>query len=97
VHVEVVVIESDDVASAVGEEVMKYAITKLVVGASTGGLFKRYLYNDNKFILAFTLTNKDLLSPVVLRSNWILPQIICVIFLLSYFLVCFISLCTDYL
>jgi len=41
VHVEVVVIESDDVASAVAEEVTKYAITKLVVGASTGGLFKR--------------------------------------------------------
>ncbi|KEH21675.1 U-box kinase family protein [Medicago truncatula] len=41
VHVEVVVIESDDVASAVAEEVMKYAITKLVVGASMGGLFKR--------------------------------------------------------
>lgn len=40
VHVEVVVIESDDVASAVAEEVTKYAITKLVVGASTGGLFK---------------------------------------------------------
>jgi len=42
VHVEVVVIESDDVASAVAEEVTKYAITKLVVGASTDGLFKRY-------------------------------------------------------
>lgn len=40
VHVEVVVIESDDVASAVAEEVTKYAVTKLVVGASTGGLFK---------------------------------------------------------
>jgi len=57
VHVEVVVIESDDVASAVAEEVTKYAITKLVVGASTGGLFKRYFYNDNKIILGITLTH----------------------------------------
>jgi len=51
VHVEVVVIKSDDEASAVAEEVTKYAITKLVVGASTGGLFKRYFYNDNKILL----------------------------------------------
>lgn len=42
VHVDLVVIESDDVASAVAEEVTKDAITKLVVGASSGGLFKRY-------------------------------------------------------
>ncbi|CAK8564787.1 unnamed protein product [Lathyrus sativus] len=40
VHVDLVVIESDDVASAVAEEVTKDAITKLVVGASSGGLFK---------------------------------------------------------
>jgi len=52
-HVEVVVIESDDEASAVAEEVTKYAITKLVVAASTGGLFKRYFYNDNKIILVY--------------------------------------------
>lgn len=43
VHVDVVVIESDDVATAVAEEVAKGAITKLVVGASSHGLFKRYL------------------------------------------------------
>ncbi|KAL5148123.1 U-box domain-containing protein 35 [Glycine soja] len=40
VHVDVVVIESDDVATAVAEEVAKGAITKLVVGASSHGLFK---------------------------------------------------------
>jgi predicted alpha-1,6-mannanase (GH76 family) len=43
VHVDVVVIESDDMASAVAEEITKDGITKLVVGASSGGLFKRYL------------------------------------------------------
>lgn len=42
-HVDVVVIESDDVAMAVAEEVAKDATTKLVVGASSGGIFKRYL------------------------------------------------------
>ncbi|TKY49847.1 U-box domain-containing protein 35 [Spatholobus suberectus] len=40
VHVDVVVIESDDVATAVAEEVAKGAITKLVVGASSRGIFK---------------------------------------------------------
>ncbi|KAK7322455.1 hypothetical protein VNO77_25836 [Canavalia gladiata] len=40
VHVDVVVIESDDVATAVAEEVAKGAITKLVVGASSRGIFR---------------------------------------------------------
>ncbi|KAL9321626.1 hypothetical protein ACSQ67_009679 [Phaseolus vulgaris] len=40
VHVDVVVIESDDVAIAVAEEVAKGAITKLVVGTSSSGIFK---------------------------------------------------------
>lgn len=40
---DVVVIESDDVAIAVAEEVAKGAITKLVVGASSRGIFRRYL------------------------------------------------------
>ncbi|CAJ1958629.1 unnamed protein product [Sphenostylis stenocarpa] len=40
VHVDVVVIESDDVAIAIAEEVAKGAITKLVVGASSRGIFK---------------------------------------------------------
>ncbi|KAK7259769.1 hypothetical protein RIF29_25382 [Crotalaria pallida] len=39
VHVDVVVLESDDVATAVAEEVAKGATTKLVVGASSGGIF----------------------------------------------------------
>ncbi|XP_027329448.1 U-box domain-containing protein 35 isoform X2 [Abrus precatorius] len=40
VHVDVVMIESDDVVTAVAEEVAKGAITKLVVGASSRGIFK---------------------------------------------------------
>ncbi|XP_017442750.1 U-box domain-containing protein 35 isoform X2 [Vigna angularis] len=40
VHVDVVLIESDDVAIAIAEEVAKGAITKLVVGASSRGIFK---------------------------------------------------------
>ncbi|KAK7401437.1 hypothetical protein VNO78_12921 [Psophocarpus tetragonolobus] len=40
VHVEVIVIESDDVATAVAEEVAKGVITRLVVGASSSGIFK---------------------------------------------------------
>jgi len=43
VHVDVLVIESDDVATAVAEEVARDAITKLVLGASSSGIFKRYL------------------------------------------------------
>lgn len=43
VHVDVAVIESDDVATAVAEEVAKGVITKLVVGASSHGIFKRYV------------------------------------------------------
>lgn len=43
VHVDVVVLESDDVAAAVAEEVAKGPITKLVVGASSRGIFTRYL------------------------------------------------------
>ncbi|KAL4350914.1 hypothetical protein S245_035315 [Arachis hypogaea] len=39
VHADIVVIESDDVASAVAEEVAKGAITKLVVGASSRSIF----------------------------------------------------------
>jgi hypothetical protein len=40
VHVDVVVIESDDVATAIVEEVAKDAITKLVLGASSSDKFK---------------------------------------------------------
>ncbi|WJX13870.1 hypothetical protein P8452_04210 [Trifolium repens] len=39
-HVDVVVIESDDVATAIVEEVAKDAITKLVLGASSSDGFK---------------------------------------------------------
>ena len=43
-HVDVVVIESDDIATAVAEEVARDAITKLVLGASSSGIFRRYLF-----------------------------------------------------
>ncbi|KAI4332810.1 hypothetical protein L6164_017689 [Bauhinia variegata] len=39
VHVDVVVIESDDVVTAIAEEVAKGPLTKLVVGASSRGFF----------------------------------------------------------
>ncbi|KAF1869635.1 hypothetical protein Lal_00017210, partial [Lupinus albus] len=39
VHVDVVILESDDVATAVAEEVAKGPTTKLVVGASSNGIF----------------------------------------------------------
>lgn len=35
-------IESDDVANAIAEEVAKHGINKLVIGASSHGLFTRY-------------------------------------------------------
>ncbi|XP_059461057.1 U-box domain-containing protein 35-like [Corylus avellana] len=41
VEVDVVVIESGDVAIAIAEEVAKHGINKLVIGASSRGLFKR--------------------------------------------------------
>lgn len=43
VEVDVVVIESDDVANAIAEEVAKHGIHKLVIGASSRGLFTRKL------------------------------------------------------
>ncbi|XP_050224602.1 U-box domain-containing protein 35-like isoform X2 [Mercurialis annua] len=43
VQVDVVVIESDDVAEALAEEVAKGAIKKLVIGASPRGMFTRKL------------------------------------------------------
>lgn len=41
VQVEVVVIESDDVAKAIAEEIEKSTIHKLVIGASSTGIFSR--------------------------------------------------------
>lgn len=37
-------IESDDVANAIAEEVSKHGINKLIIGASSHGLFTRYLF-----------------------------------------------------
>ncbi|KAL3521394.1 hypothetical protein ACH5RR_019543 [Cinchona calisaya] len=41
VQVEIVQVESDDVANAIAEEVVKYNINKLVIGASSRRLFSR--------------------------------------------------------
>ncbi|KAF5461826.1 hypothetical protein F2P56_017890 [Juglans regia] len=43
VEVDVIVIESNDVANAIAEEVAKHGINKLVIGASSRGLFTRKL------------------------------------------------------
>lgn len=42
-HVDVVMIESDDVAAAIAEEVAKGTVTKLVIGASSPSIFSRYI------------------------------------------------------
>ncbi|XP_062017107.1 U-box domain-containing protein 35-like isoform X2 [Rosa rugosa] len=42
VQVDVVVIESDNVANAIAEEVSKSAISNLVIGAPSRGLFTRW-------------------------------------------------------
>ncbi len=42
-QVDVVVIESDNVANAIAEEVSKSAISNLVIGAPSRGLFTRFL------------------------------------------------------
>lgn len=44
-EVDVLVIESDEVANAIAEEVAKSNISKLVIGASSHGMFTRYLHN----------------------------------------------------
>ncbi|OMO52195.1 hypothetical protein COLO4_37371 [Corchorus olitorius] len=47
VQVDVLVIESDDVANAIAEEVTKGNITKLVIGASSRGIFTRKLKKNS--------------------------------------------------
>ncbi|XP_022771567.1 U-box domain-containing protein 35 isoform X4 [Durio zibethinus] len=47
VEVDVIVIESDEVANAIAEEVAKSSITKLVIGASSHGMFTRKLKKNN--------------------------------------------------
>lgn len=41
-QVEIVQVESDDVINAIAEEVVKYNVNKLVIGASSRRLFSRY-------------------------------------------------------
>ncbi|KAF5731047.1 U-box domain-containing protein 35-like [Tripterygium wilfordii] len=47
VQVDVVVVESDDVANAIAQQVAKYNITKLVIGASARGIFARKVKRHN--------------------------------------------------
>ncbi|XP_021686952.2 U-box domain-containing protein 35 isoform X2 [Hevea brasiliensis] len=47
VQVDVIVIESDDVANAIAEEVAKCTIKKLVIGASSCGMFTRKLKGND--------------------------------------------------
>ncbi|TXG70590.1 hypothetical protein EZV62_005525 [Acer yangbiense] len=47
VHVDVTVIESDDVAKAVAEELANCTINKLVIGAASQGMFTRKLKNND--------------------------------------------------
>ncbi|XVF11237.1 hypothetical protein REPUB_Repub08aG0009100 [Reevesia pubescens] len=47
VEVDVLVIESDEVANAIAEEVAKSTIAKLVIGASSRGMFTRKLRRNN--------------------------------------------------
>ena len=44
-QVDVTMIESDDVAKALAEEVAKCTIKKLVIGASSRGMFTRYIHD----------------------------------------------------
>ncbi|XP_007038299.2 PREDICTED: U-box domain-containing protein 35 [Theobroma cacao] len=46
-QVDVIVIESNDVANAIAEEVTKSTITKLVIGATSRGMFTRKLKKNN--------------------------------------------------
>jgi hypothetical protein len=41
VEAEAVLLESDDVAAAISEEIAKYNICKLVLGSSSGNIFRR--------------------------------------------------------
>lgn len=43
-------IESDDVENAIAEEVNKSAISKLVIGAASRGMFTRYSLFDKLLI-----------------------------------------------
>ncbi|XVE63855.1 hypothetical protein DITRI_Ditri07aG0054700 [Diplodiscus trichospermus] len=47
VEVDVLVIESDEVANAIAEEVAKSTITKLVIGATSRGMFTRKVKKNN--------------------------------------------------
>ncbi|KAJ1376959.1 Zinc finger, RING/FYVE/PHD-type [Sesbania bispinosa] len=76
VHVDAVVIESDDVATSVAEEVAKGAITKLVVGASSSGIFKSETISKTwvlkepdrgSFLSIFKVVQKDNLADLNIR------------------------------
>ena len=76
-EVDVVVIESDDVAIAIAEEVAKHGINKLVIGASSRGLFRR-----------FSLSMVYILCTVIfllLGTDWKCLLIFLIVPLLAYF------------
>jgi hypothetical protein len=81
--VDVVVIESDDVAIAIAEEVATHGINKLVIGASSRGLFKR-----------FSLSMVYILCTIIfllLRTDWKCLLIFLIVPLLAYFSICIIN------
>lgn len=52
-QVEILQIESDDVVDAIKQEIVKGNINKLVIGASSSGMFSRYPILYAPFILFF--------------------------------------------
>lgn len=79
-EVDVVVIESGDVAFAIAEEVAKRGINKLVIGASSRGLFSRY--SLSMVYILFTIIF------LLLRTDWKYQLIFLIVPLLAYFSIC---------
>lgn len=80
---DVVVIESGDVAIAIAEEVAKHGINKLVIGASSRGLFKRYSLSM-VYILCTIIF-------LLLRIDWKCLLIFLIVPLLAYFSICIMN------
>jgi ABC-type polysaccharide/polyol phosphate export permease len=80
VEVDVVVIESGDVAIAIAEKVAKHGINKLVIGASSRGFFTRYSLSM-VYILCTIIF-------LLLRTGWKWLLIFLIVPLLAYFSIC---------
>lgn len=83
-EVDVVVIESDDVANAIAEEVAKHGIHKLVIGASSRGLFTRYLPS-----MVYVLCT--IICAIIfyfIRTCWKYPLILSYVSFLAQFSIC---------